>query len=93
MNNKDIQLAIQENFEIGVDKVFQGKIEQWKGKFVTPEMSENSLKNTGFVSQEDVDTNGWMWDRWETWKKEGKFFIFTFCGHNGNCSFELSDEE
>jgi len=92
MNNKDIQLAIQENFEKGVDIVSRGEMDKLLG-FGTVEICQNSLKKMGFVSQEDFGTNGWQWDYWETWKKDGKYFILSGCGNNGSCSFELSDVE
>ncbi len=92
MTNKDIQLAIQENFEFGVDSVWRGEKKKFKG-LGYPELVKNSLKNMGFVSEEDWDTNGWQWDWFETWKKDGRYFVAYGQGHDGTCGFELSDVE
>lgn len=77
-----------EDFEKEIDKVISGEIQLANSNIlISPEKVNLYLKSNG-LEQGNFDSNGWDWDFWMEYFKEGKKFILAGSGwYNNGLSF------
>lgn len=90
MKEPDIKKETIERMKAGIDAVLSGKATIFKSFFIPPELVEDYLVKLGWEKGE-FDTNGWEYDWWLPFTKDGKSFTASGGGFYGN--FEFSETE
>lgn len=82
-----------EDFENEIDKVLSGEINLANShELISPNKVDEYLKSVG-CKEEDFESNGWDWDFWMTYSKDGKKFILAGSGwYNNGLSFSKSED-
>lgn len=82
-----------EDFKKEIDKVIQGEISSTTSNtLISPDDIDTYLKEEG-LKQEDFESNGWYWDFWKEYTKDGKTYILGGSGwYNNGLSFYLKTE-
>lgn len=81
-----------EDFKKEIDRVIKGEITGAKSKIlVSPDEVDKYLTSLGFV-QEDFDSNGWSWDFWMSYSKDGIRYTLSGSGwYNTGLVFRNDD--
>lgn len=84
---------IQEKVVPMILAVVEGSVPEWKSTLHFPVVElEYALWQLGFERVE-VETNGWEWDWWRTYEKDGKGYTLSGSGYLGHLKFYPAEEE
>lgn len=73
-----------EEFKLQVEKILSGELESFKTpNLESPDKADQVLKSLGF-QQEDFDSNGWRWDFWMNYSKDGSIYTLSGSGWYNN---------
>lgn len=75
----------------GIDDVIDGKREKLEVHNITPSMVEKYLEPLGWEKGE-LETNGWQYDWWLPFTKDGKSFTASGSGYDGWFLFSKTEE-
>ncbi len=77
-----------ETFRKQVIALLNGEFDAFKtGDLISPDKADQVLKSLGF-EQEDFDSNGWDWDFWMGYSKDGVEYTLGGSGwYNNGLSF------
>jgi hypothetical protein len=101
---KSIASAIKNAVERGIASVLDGQTESFEIKpfkpdtlAVSPEMVTSIMESLGWkqVQEEDrdkFDTNGWQYDWWMPFEKDGRSFTASGSGYYGGFGFHKTEE-
>lgn len=81
-----------EEFKELLLKVLSGEIKSFTtSTLMSPEDADKILKNHGF-EQGDFDSNGWDWDFWHTYTKDGVKYCLSGSGwYNRGLTFGITE--
>lgn len=68
----------------GIQSVLTGEVEHVELLFTRPADVSNYIKSIGGEDLNDMDTNGWQWDYWMTFKVDDKDYMLSGDGFYGN---------
>ena len=80
---------MKEKIKLAISQVEDGMIDSFEenNTDVAPGTIQEILEQMGFESQDDINTNGWQVDYWETWEKNGVEYRLSGCAWYGDFSF------
>ena len=83
-----------EDFKREIDKVISGEITTTTSNtLISPHEIDSYLISEG-LEQGDLDCNGWDWDFWMSYFKEGKKYCLSGSGwYNRGLSFSLDTDD
>lgn len=73
-----------------VDRLLDGRLNKLEAECVCPHQIKHYMESKGWACS-DLDTNGWEYDWWLTFTKDGKSFSASGSGYYG--WFELAPTE
>lgn len=73
-----------EEFKQQIVRLLNGKFDAFKtSNLIVPDKADQVLKSLGF-QWEDFDSNGWDWDFWVTYSKDGNKYTLSGSGWYNN---------
>ncbi len=80
-----------EEFKEQLTKVLNGEIKEFTtSTLMSPHEASTILKEQGF-EEGDIDTNGWDWDFWRTYTKDGNEYCLSGSGwYNRGLTFGIT---
>ena len=85
-----ITTLLKKEMKKGVTQVLKGEIESFECDHIPPAMIAEYMDDLGFV-RSDLETNGWDYDWWLHFTKDGK--SYTACGSGYYGWFEFGPTE
>ncbi len=88
-------LSIIEQFENEIEKVLKGEFKETTSNgIVSPHEVDRILKDTFGLVRGEFDSNGWDWDFWMNYSKDGKTYCLSGNGwFNKGLTFSLNEDE
>lgn len=87
----NIKKRIETNMKAGIMAALNGDIAEFESSFIHPEMVCNYLESEGW-EKGDLDINGWQYDWWIPFTKDGKIFTAGGSGYYGTFQFSQTEE-
>lgn len=69
-----------------------GEVNEIRIPLLRPSQIEDTLEDEGFFSEENIEVNGWQWDYWWSFEKEGVEYSVSGDGYYNNY-FTMSRKE
>ena len=82
---------VEKEIKAGIDSVLKGQIEHFEHDLGTPDMAARYLENKGWTKGE-LETNGWDYDWWLPFTKDGKSFTAFGRGYYGGFEFYPTED-
>jgi hypothetical protein len=86
-----IESQIKKEMKAGIKLVLAGKLDSYEAFGVCPSMVAEHMDDLGFVKS-DLETNGWDYDWWLNFTKDGKSYTAFGSGYYGGFEFAPTEE-
>jgi hypothetical protein len=87
-----VTATLMKRMKAGINSVLSGEKKEYNGKFITACMVDEYMKSIGW-ERGDMETNGWQWDWWMPYTKDGKMYTANGCGWDGKFHFEEAERD
>lgn len=89
---RDIGEALINDMTYQMNEVINGELERAQSSYLSMNAVVKIAEGLGMVNLDDLDTNGWQWDAWMTFKINNEYYVVEGAGYYGGVKFYKQDE-